>query len=179
MIKPHNPSALAYAGALLELGEEQDQLEPLANDAGALREAIDETPQMMAFLRDPSINEDERQKVLDAALAEANPLLKNVVGLMVSRGRAKLLPETLDAFESLLDEKLGKVEVDVTVAEKLDDEALNHVRDQVGEALGREAVVHQYVNPNVIGGLVLRVGDTVVDASVRRQLDAMRERLRS
>ena len=173
----HPQDALAYAGALIELAEEQGVLEPVANDAGAFHEALRDNPELLPFFRDPSIGESERQKVLDAALGEAHQLVRNFVNLMNERGRLAILPQTLDAFETLLDQKLGKVEADVTTAVKLSDDELEKVRQRVGKAFGREAVVHQYVDPEIIGGLILQVGDEVIDASVRRQLAAMRERL--
>jgi ATP synthase F1 delta subunit len=175
----HSSTALSYAEALVELADEQGQMESVANDAGAFAEALNENPDLLPFFRDPSITEEERQNVIDKALADATPLLKQFVSVINSRGRSSQLAQILDAVDYVLDQRLGKVEVDVTVAEKLDDAELDKVGDRVGKALGRDAVVHQYVDDSIIGGMILRVGDTVLDASVKRQLDAMRERLRS
>jgi F-type H+-transporting ATPase subunit delta len=83
----------------------------------------------------------------------------------------------IEAFNDLLEEQLGNVEVDVTVAQRLDAGQLEQVRQRVSQALGRAAVVHQYVDESIIGGLVLRVQDKLIDASVRFQLDQMRRRL--
>ena len=177
MTSQHSELALTYAQSLLELADERGELEPVAADAAKLREAAAETPNFHAFLRDPAISADERRTVIDRAFGDAHRLVLRFLHLMNDRDRLGRLPEVLDAFEHLLDEKYGKIEADVTVAERLDEAQLAHVRDRVGRALGKEAVVHQYVDPNIIGGMVLRVGDRVVDASVRRQLDAMRERL--
>ena len=179
MTERHSTVALTYARSLLEIADDRGEVEPVANDMGAVREVLEQNPTFAEFLRDPGISEEERQKVLDETFGGgAHPLVKNFLGLLNDRGRVGRLPEVCDAFEYLLDRKLGKVEVDVTVAERLDEARLAEVRDRVGRALGKEAVVHQYVDPDIIGGMVLRVGDKVVDASVRRQLDAMRERLR-
>ena len=115
--------------------------------------------------------------MLDAALGGSNELVSRFLTLMNERNRLGMLAEVIDAFETLLDEKLGKVEVDVTVAERLGDEELEQVRQRVGAALGREAIVHQYVDAEIIGGMILRVDDRIVDASVRRQLQAMKERM--
>jgi F-type H+-transporting ATPase subunit delta len=72
---------------------------------------------------------------------------------------------------------LGKIEVDVTVAQRLSDAQLEEVRRKVSTALKKDAVVHQYVDEKIIGGLVLRVGDRLIDGSVKAQLDAMRRQL--
>jgi ATP synthase F1 delta subunit len=179
MDAPPSSLALTYARSLLELADERDELEPVANDVDALRQVLDQTPVIAEYLRDPGIGVDERQALLDKAFGEAHPLVVRFLKLLNDRERLRDLPEIADAFEQLLDEKLGKTEVDITVAEKLDDETLAQVGDRIGEVLGKEAVVHQYVDESIIGGMILRAGDRVVDASVRRQLDAMRDRLRN
>ncbi|MEM7807170.1 MAG: ATP synthase F1 subunit delta [Planctomycetota bacterium] len=175
----HSQAALAYAEALVESAEERNSLEAVANDAGALKSALDDNPDLVPFFRDPSITQEERQAVLDKALADADETFKRFVAVLNGRGRIGSLPETLDAFEYLLDQRLGKVEVDVTTAKSLTDDELANVTERLTKILGRDPVVHQYVDESIIGGLVLRVGDTVLDASVQRQLEAMRERLRS
>ncbi|MEL7238077.1 MAG: ATP synthase F1 subunit delta [Planctomycetota bacterium] len=177
MTEHHSALALTYAESLLELAEERNEIEPVSNDAAAVSEVLDESETFVRFLKDPGISEEERQNVLDKTFGGANVLLKNFLSLLNTRGRLGELPAILDAFEFLLDQKLGKIEVDVTVAEKLSDSDLEDVRQRVGKAMGKDAVVHQYVDPDIIGGLVLNVGDRVIDASVRRQLAAMKEKL--
>ena len=85
----------------------------------------------------------------------------------------------IDAYEDLLDERLGKVEVDVTVAVRLSPDELESVRQRIGAALKKDAVIHQYVDESIIGGMILRVEDRVIDSSVRYQLEAMRKNLLS
>lgn len=178
MQQHHSNLALTYARSLLELADERDETEPVANDMGALRQILDENPTLVAFFKDPGISREERQAVLDRTLSDkANPLVMRFLSLMNERHRLGVLSAVIDAYESLLDEKLGKVEVDVTVAEKLADDELERVRQRVGEALKKDAVIHQYVDEEIIGGMILRVGDRIIDASVRRQLQAMKERM--
>lgn len=178
MIEQHSTLALTYARSLLELADERGEVEPVANDMGALKQVLEENPTFAEFLRDPGIGAEERKAVLDKTFGDdLNQLVKRFLYLLNDRHRLGRLPEVVDAFEYLLDQRLGKVEVDVTVAIKLDDAQLEDVRRRVGEALGKDAVIHQYVDEEIIGGMILRVGDKIIDASVRRQLDAMRERL--
>lgn len=179
MIEHHSSLSLTYARSLLELAEERDEVEPVANDMGSLKQLLEDNPIFGEILRDPAINRAERQSVLDATLKDAQPLVGRFVQLLSDRDRIGRLPQIVAAFEYLLDQKLGKVEVDVTVATKLDDAQLEDVRERVGKALGKDAVIHQYVDEEIIGGMILKVGDKVIDASVRRQLEAMRERLRN
>ena len=105
---------------------------------------------------------------------QVSPLMWNFLQVLNQKGRLGLLGQIAAAYDELLDEQLGKVEVDVTVAQRLTDEQLEQVRQRVGEALGKDAVVHQYVDESIIGGLILRVQDRLIDASVRQQLKAIR-----
>lgn len=174
----HTTLALTYARSLLELADERGEVEPVANDMGAVRQILDENPSFAAFLRDPGISREERQAVLDRTFAgKATQLVERFLTLMNERNRLGMLGQIVDAFETLLDEKLGKVELDVTVAQRLSENELEHVRRRVSEALGKDAIVHQYVDEEIIGGMILRVGDRIIDASVRRQLQAMKERM--
>lgn len=178
MTEHYSTLALTYAQALLELANERGATEALANEVDGLQQVLAENPPFVEFLKSPGISNEERSSTLSRIFGgRVNVLLSRFLHLMSERGRLGQLPEVLEAFEYLLDQQLGKVEVDVTVAQRLSDAELEDVRRRVSKALGKDAVVHQYVDEAIIGGIVLRVGDQVVDASVRRQLEAMRQRL--
>lgn len=174
----HSPTVIAYARSLLELANEQNQAEPINRDLGALAEALESDDSFDHFLRSPSISDTDRLDVLKKAIGGgASPLLGNFLGVLGSHGRLALLPKIADAYDELLGQQLGKIEVDVTVAQKLSPEQLEQVRAKVSQALKKDAVVHQYVDDSIVGGMILRVQDQLIDASVRTQLRAMREQL--
>jgi F-type H+-transporting ATPase subunit delta len=93
------------------------------------------------------------------------------------KNRLSMLTQIADAFDALLDEKLGKVEVDLFVAQKLSPDQLEEAKQKISQALNREAVVHAYVDESIIGGAILRVGDKLIDASVKNQLQSIKEKL--
>ncbi len=95
-------------------------------------------------------------------------LLLNFIGVANEHGRLKLLPQMIGAYEELLQVQLGKVEVDVYVARILPADELEAVRKRVSAALKKDAVVHQYVDDSIIGGMILRVGDKLIDATPAR-----------
>ena len=173
-----NPTAVAYARSLLELAGERNQADEVGQEMAAARELLEQNPTFAAFVADPGIGAAERTATLERIFrGRASPLVMNFLGVLNNRGRLRLLDAVAQAYNDLLDEQKGNVEVDVTVAQRLDPEQLEQVRQRVSAALGRNAVVHQYVDENIIGGLVLRVEDRLIDASVRYQLEAMREKL--
>ena len=176
----HSPTVLSYAHALLDLANDEKRADRVGKGMSAIHEILEQNPTFAAFLADPGIGASERTAVLEKIFrGRASPLLMNFLGVLNDKGRLRLLKQIAEAYAALLDEQTGKVEVDVTVARKLGREQLAEVKEKVSQALGKDAVVHQYVDPEIIGGLVLRVEDRLIDASVRYQLQAMRERLLS
>jgi F-type H+-transporting ATPase subunit delta len=170
-----SPTAVTYARSLLELAQERNQAEPIGAELRGIQEVLETNPTLREFLKDPGIGAEERTGVVDRVLrSRVDPLLGNFLGVLGVHGRLGLLDEIAAAYDDLLDELLGKVEVDVTVAQQLTPAELEQVRQRVGSALKKDAVVHQYVDESIIGGLLLRVGDKLIDASVRSQLETMR-----
>lgn len=175
----YSPTAEAYAQSLLELAnEQQSQAESIGKELSAVREIVVQNPTFAQFLADPGISQAERDATIKKIFGgRVSQLMMNFLGVLNAKGRARLLSQIADAYDDLLDEQLGKIEVDVTVAQTLTDEQLQTVRQRVSTALKKDAVVHQYVDDSIIGGLVLRVQDRLIDASVKYQLEAMREQL--
>jgi F-type H+-transporting ATPase subunit delta len=175
-----NPTSVAYARSLLELANERNQVDEVGQEMAGLRQVVEENPTFAVFLADPGIGATERTATLDKVFrGRVSPLVMNFLGVLNNKGRLRLLGSIAQAFNDLLDEQKGNVEVDVTVAQRLTGDQLEQVRQRVSGALGKNAVVHQYVDPEIIGGLVLRVEDRLIDASVKYQIEAMRERLLS
>ena len=173
-----NPTAVAYARSVLELANEKQQAGDVGRDLAAIRTLLDQNPSFASFLGDPGIGASEKTQTLEKLFrGRAAPLVMNLLLVLNTRGRIGLLGPVADAYAHLLDEQLGIVEDDVTVARRLDPEQLDQVSQRVSQTLGRNAVVHQYVDEGIIGGMVLRVEDRLIDASVKTQLDTMRDRM--
>lgn len=174
----HSPLSVAYATSLLDLAMEQGNADEIGQELTQLRGLLDQNPIFGEFLRDPGIGHEERSSALEKIFAgRVSPLLWNFLRVLSDKGRLGLLLHLDEVYDDLLDERLGKVEVDVTVAQRLGEDQLEQVRQRVSEALGKQAVVHQYVDEAILGGLVLRVQDRVIDASVRAQLKSMRQQI--
>lgn len=177
--KSHNsPLAVAYATSLLELANESKQTEAIAGELSMLRQVVGEHRSFKLYLSDPGIGSAERGAAIKRIFGgKVSQLMSNFLGVLNEKNRLGTLSEIADAYDNLLAEQLGKIEVDVTVAARLTAEQLEEVRKKVGAALKKDAVVNQIVDESIIGGLVVRVQDKLLDASVRTQLKAMREQL--
>src|SRR4051794_32189857 len=119
--KHHSPVAQAYAKALLELADERhSSSSEIGRELGDLRIVVEADNAFRLYLADPSISHERRGGVLERALSgKISPLLYNFLRLLNEKGRLSLLTQIAEAYQAMLDEKLGKVEVDLTVAQKL------------------------------------------------------------
>jgi F-type H+-transporting ATPase subunit delta len=173
-----SPLATAYAKSVLELATERKIEVGIGTELEEISRLIAENPDLQTFLASPAIGEAERGKVLqDAFGGRVSELVLNTILVMNRKGRLALLRQVGEAYAELLQKQQGIVEADVIVAEKLSPDQLEQVRQKVSAALKREVILHQYIDPEVIGGLVLRIEDRLLDASVRAQLRAVRRQL--
>jgi F-type H+-transporting ATPase subunit delta len=174
----YSPAATAYARSLLDLANESKQAEAIGAELKQLKVILDANPTFKEILANPSIGVQEREQLIDSIFRKnVSPLIFNTLGVMNQHGRMALVAEMAGAYDDLLGEQLGKVDVDLTVVQKLTPEQLNRAKELLSGALKREVVLHEYENPDIIGGAVVRVGDKLIDASVKYQLSAIREQM--
>jgi F-type H+-transporting ATPase subunit delta len=173
-----NPIAATYAKPLLQLATERNVAAQVGEELEQIAELVRQNKTFGLYLGDPGIGHDERNKTLHRVFdGKVSPLLTNFLGVLNHRDKLRYIGVIAKAYAELLEEQLGNIEVDVTTAAKLSPEQLETVRSKVSKALGKNAIVHQYVDESILGGLVVRVEDKLIDASVRYQLQAMKEQL--
>ena len=176
--KHSSAAAIAWARSLIDLANEKKQAEAIGQELSSLADIVNNNPTFQMYLADPGISETERGGAIQRIFgSQVSPLVRSFLGVLNQHGALRMIPAIAQAYDFLLDEQVGKVEVDVTVAQKLSPDQLEQVRQKVSTALKKDAVVHQYVDDSIIGGLVLRVRDQLIDASVKHQLEAMKEKL--
>src|SRR5262249_22233359 len=158
----------AYARSLLDLATEQKAAEPMAADLAQLKDILEQNPNFKLYLADPAISVAERATALTRIFqGKVSPLLFNFLRITNEQGRLDHLTEIVNAYDDLLDEQLGKIEVDIIVAHPLTPEQLEQARQIVGQALKKNVVIHPYVDDSIIGGVIIRVQDKLIDASVK------------
>lgn len=175
-----SPLAATYAQALLDLANQQNNAIGIGAELKDLAQILDAEPNFRLFLADPAISKNQRDaSVRRIFQGRVSNLVMNFLGVMNLHHRLGMLDQVVTAYMELLDQQLGNVEVDVTSASQLAPDEAEQVRQRVGQALGKNAIMHQYTDDAIIGGLVIRVGDLVIDASVRQQLLSMKQQLLS
>lgn len=178
------PDAIAntYARSLFELAHGQGE--------AALQTTLDEMQELLELARsDRKFNEFLASQTIPAKARDASlvkilegrcsDLTRRFVRVLNDKSRLNHFPAIVEALDALVQEKFGRVEVDVFTAEPLDAEHLSQLAQRLGKALSKEVVIHTYVEPAMIGGVKFRIGDQLVDASLATRLNAMRDRLQN
>ena len=169
--------ARTYARALFEAAKEQGRIEEVREQLGTLAEAIREVPELQAVIRNPELDPREKADVLAAILRDGDEVLRNFVRLVAEKGRAPMLEEIAREYDALVAAEERILNVELTTAIELSDDEASSIVKQIEQASGRRVEANRTVDPDLIGGVVLKVGSLEVDSSVRGRLDRLRREL--
>jgi len=169
-----------YADALFELGERSGDTERYARLMNSFGAVLAEEPQIRVVLESPRVPRAKKLSILQNAFAPLAPAeFTRFLHAVVRRGRQGLFPAIGEQYSQLVDEKLGRVRVTVTLAREPDDGLAASIRDHLSTAIGKEVIPSFYTKEEILGGVILRVGDRIMDGSLRRKMKALRKRLLS
>jgi len=154
-----------YAETLFELADRNNELEEYGVAIETVALLIEEDPKIRLFLETPRIDDEDRKQVVRDAFSTALPthVVRDEHEALHKR-RQRLLPTISSEYQALLDERLGREHVQVTVARAVDDSTRQVIAERLSAVLGKEAIPHIRVRPEILGGLVVRTGDTISDA---------------
>jgi F-type H+-transporting ATPase subunit delta len=164
-----------YAEALLALGQRHDAVAPFGALLDAVAGAVATEPRLAAVLDSPRVPKARKQQMLRSALGALAPApFVRFLESVVQRGRQGLLREMSAAYEDLMDQHLNRVHAGVTTAHPVDPELARAIAAKLSAVVGMEVLPHFRTDPRLLGGLVVRVGDRVLDGSLRRRLLLLR-----
>jgi len=169
--------APVYARSLFEVARDQGRLDVVREQVAEVAEAISSDRNLATFFFSPYFSTEEKKDGLHKAVTDADPLVVNFLELLVEKHRMPELFRIRRAFDALWDEENKQLPVDITSAVELDDAIVKSIGDKIAEQTGREVQLSTHVDPDVLGGLVVRVGNTVLDASVQHRLERLRKEL--
>lgn len=167
-----SPIARTYARALVEAAG--DDARRVVDEFGELAHMRDEVPELAEALHSPSTPAAVRHRVIDAVLADAHPVTRNFLKVLVNNGRMDDATEIIEHFHELVREREQQLDVHVTSAVELEDALRTKLEQRLSADTGKQVHLHTSVDPDIIGGLVVRYGDTLVDTSLRGRLESMR-----
>ena len=171
--------ARRYAQALVDICDDSGKHKEIRGAFDRVAAVCREVPESVTFLSNPTIPEADRRKLLDTLLqqAKADGVVTNFVRLLLDRGRFAAIVDVHERFAELLDGRTGRVVAHITSATPLADAKVAEIQKMLAGSGGREVTLDHDVDASLIGGLVIRVGNTVYDGSVRNHLDRLRERM--
>lgn len=172
--------AKRYARALLDLGKEDGNFEQYGEQLAQWVELLDESPELETVLSNPGLEFTDRRKLLDTFLEKMglSPLVKNFFRLLMDRGRIGALREIYAVYEGLIDEVKGITRAEVVSAVPLAEGDVERIKGALAAMAGADVTLKVKEDPSLIGGVVARIGDLVLDGSVRTQLETLKDSLR-
>jgi F-type H+-transporting ATPase subunit delta len=172
--------ARRYAKALLLIGKEDGQTEQYREELQAVADLMVEQKQMADTIANPLYNTDERKKVFQSIIEKLNlsKAMSSFLMLLFEKGRVSFIVSINDFFQKLADELKGVATASVVSATDLSAETLEKIRSALSKKTGKEIALEVEQDPGLIGGIVTRIGDLVLDGSIKTQLLNMRETLK-
>ena len=167
-----------YAETLFELASRNESIQEYGEALGMVAGLLEDDSRLRTFVETPRIDDEAKKDVIRKVFRDKAPKqVINFVLITIDKRRQTLLREISEEYSLLLDDHLGREHVEVIVARPLDDTTASVVSERLSKMLGRQAIPHIRVKPEILGGLVVRTGDMIYDGSVRRRLEGLRRRL--
>ena len=175
------PATIArnYSEALFQLAEKSGQAELYADLLDAVAAALETEPAVQAVLMSPRVTKPAKSKLLAAALPDAPREFVLFLQSVVKRGRQGLFRHIATEYMTLVDVKMNRVRAGVTLAREPDEKMRQAIADGLRQALKKDVIPSYRIDPEILGGVIVRVGDRVFDGSVRRKATKLRRHLLS
>jgi F-type H+-transporting ATPase subunit delta len=169
--------AAVYARSLFEVASEQDKLDLVRDQLGAFADALSETRDLQVFFFSPYFSTAEKEDGLDRVVSDADPVVLNFLKLLIEKHRMPVLFRIRANYDARWEEENRLLPVQITSAVELDQQTVSQLGDRIAEQTDRKVDISANVDPDILGGIVVRVGNSVLDASVRNRLEQLRRQV--
>ncbi len=168
-----------YARAFFEIAEEEKKLEQYYSELKSFSSIIDENKDLRGFLANPIFEQESKKKVLEQIIGKLSlsPMTINFLKLLIDKKRIDVLSDIETCYRQMMDEALRKLRVNIKTAFPLSADMLKYVTASLEKMTGRQVEVTVETDQNLLGGIVIGVGDTLYDGSIKSQLNNMRNLL--
>jgi ATP synthase F1 delta subunit len=169
--------AAVYARSLFQVAKERGKLDVVREQLGEFTDALDETRELQVFFFSPYFSTTEKQEGLDRAVSGAEEIFVNFLKLLIENHRTPFIFRVRREFDRLWEEENKLLPVRVTSAVELDEGTVRQIGDRIAEQTGRKVDISSQVDPDILGGIVVRVGNSILDASIRNRLESLRKQV--
>jgi len=169
--------AQVYARSLFEAAKEQDKLDEIRDQLGMFADAVAESHDLQVFFFSPYLSTAEKEEGMRRAIEGADEAFLNFLDLVVDNHRMPVIFRIRREFDELWEQENQLLPVQVTSAVPLDDAIVEEIGSTIGEQTGKEVELSSHVDPDILGGIVVRVGNSILDASIRNRLEQLRKQV--
>jgi ATP synthase F1 delta subunit len=169
--------AQVYARALFDVARERDKIDELRDQLGQFADTLQDNHDLQVFLFSPYFSTKEKEEGLERAISGADEALTNFLNLLIENHRMPVIFRVRRDYDAMWQEENKLLPVSVTSAVALDDKTVKEIGDKIADQTGRKVELSAQVDENILGGIVVRVGNAVLDASVRNRLEQLRKQV--
>jgi ATP synthase F1 delta subunit len=169
--------ASVYARSLFEVAQEQDKLDTVRDELGEFADALNGSRELQVFLLSPYFSTKEKTEGLDKAVSGADETVANFLKLLIEKHRMPVVFRIRAELDKLWEEENKLLPVVVTSAVELPEDTVKQIGDRIAEQTDRKVDLQSNVDPDILGGIVVRVGNSVLDASIRNRLETFRKQV--
>ena len=169
--------ATVYARSLFEVAQEQNKLDVVRDQLGTFVDALNETRELQTFFFSPYFSTAEKQDGLDRAVSDADEFVVNFLKLLIENHRMPAIFRTRREFDRLWQQENKLLPVTVTSAVALDQATVDQIGARIAEQTGRKVDLSAAVDAEILGGIIVRVGNSILDASIRNRLEQLRKQV--
>ena len=169
--------ATVYARALFDVAKDQDKLDDVRDQLGAFADALSETRELQVFFFSPYFSTAEKVDGLGRVVTGADPAIENFFKLLIEKHRMPVLFRIRATYDAMWEEENKLLPVSIISAVELDEGTVKELGDRIAEQTDRKVELSSQVDPDILGGIVVQVGNSVLDASVRNRLEQLRKQV--
>ena len=169
--------AEVYGRSLFEVAQEHDKLDLVRDQLGEFADALDQNQEMQVFFFSPYFSTAEKVEGLDKVVTGVDPITQNFLKLLIEKSRMPAVFRVRRVLDELWQQENKLLPVEVTSAIELDKKTVKQIGDRIGEETGQKIELSERVEPDILGGLIVRVGNSIIDASIRARLDSLRKQV--
>jgi F-type H+-transporting ATPase subunit delta len=169
--------ASVYARSLFEVAQEQGKLDEVREQLGEFADALNENQEMQVFFFSPYFATQEKEEGLDKVVTDAEPIFQNFLKLLIDKHRMPAVFRVRRTYDQMWQQENKLLPVEVTSAIELDEQTVKQIGDRIGEETGQKIELSARVEPDILGGLVVRVGNSIIDSSIRSRLEQLRRQV--
>jgi F-type H+-transporting ATPase subunit delta len=166
--------AQVYGRSLFQVAQEQGKLDELREQLGQFADALEEHRELAVFFFSPYFSSQEKRDALDTLLDGADEIFINFLSLLIENHRMPVIFRIRQEYQRLWDEENKTLPVQITSAIALDEATTESLGKTIGERAGRKVTLAARVDPDILGGIIIRVGNSILDASIRNRLEQLR-----